>query len=235
MPRRSRQLELSLPSLVTHGGARAGAGRQSIPGRRPPVPHRSRTKHIPRFPVHVTFRAAADIPSLRSTRCFEAVLAAIRRGSNGRFRIVAFSVQADHVHAVVEADHSRAFVAGARGLAIRMALAVNRTLARTGPVWGDRYHARPLRTPAETRSTLLYVIQNWKKHVRGSVGIDGRSSGPWFDGWVSSPPRPSRPIPIARPRTWLASGGWRERGGGPLRTGEGPALAPSRRRRADPT
>jgi hypothetical protein len=166
---------------------------------------------------------------LRNARIFDAILPAIRRGSNGRFRIVAFSVQTDHMHAVVEADDDRALRAGVRGLAIRLALAINRSVSRSGPVWGDRYHTRALRTPAETRRALLYVIQNWKKHLRGSVGIDGRSSGPWFDGWASPPPRPSKPIPISRPRTWLAATGWRERGGGPLRAGEGPAVAPARR------
>jgi hypothetical protein len=35
------------------------------------------------------------------------------------------------------------------GLAIRLALAVNRALGRKGQVVGDRYHARPLRTPRQ--------------------------------------------------------------------------------------
>jgi hypothetical protein len=116
MPRRSGQLELSLPRASTHGGARVGA----------------------------------------------------------------FSVQTDHLHAIVEADDDRALRAGTRGLAIRVSLAVNRILARKGPVWSDRYHTHALRTPAETR-------------------------------------------------TWLAAVGWRERGGGPLRVAEGPAVAPPRR------
>jgi hypothetical protein len=160
---------------------------------------------------------------------FDAILPAIRIGSNGRFRIVAFSVQTEHLHAIVEADDDRALVAGIRGLAIRIALAVNRTLVRKGRVWGDRYHTRALRTPAETRAALLYVTQNWKKHFRGSVGVDGRSSGPWFDGWANPPSPPSKPIPISRPRTWLAAIGWREHGGAPLDTAEAPAARPARR------
>src|SRR5262245_20947884 len=228
---RSGQLELSLPHTPTRGGARAGAGRPPTAGRRPPVPHRLRPVHVRRFPVHVTFRGAPGLPSLRNARIFDAILPAIRRGSNGRFRIVAFSVQTDHLHAIVEADDSRRLVGGIRGLAIRIALAVNRILVRKGPVWGGRYHARPLRTPAETRSTLLCVIQNWKKHVRGTVGVDGRSSGPWFDGWTDAPPRPSTSIPISSAHTWLARTGWRERGGGPLRPSEAPALGRTKTRR----
>jgi hypothetical protein len=156
-------------------------------------------------------------------RVFDAMLSAIRRAAKVRFRVLAFSVQTDHLHAVVEADTGRALSAGIRGLAIRVALAVNRALDRKGPVWSDRYHARPLKTPHETRSTLLYVLQNWKKHLGNVSGIDGRSSGPWFDGWTESPPRPSKPIPVSLPRTWLASTGWRERGGGLLDISEAPA------------
>ena len=32
---------------------------------------------------------------------------------------------------------------------------------------GGRYHARPLRTPREVRNALVYVLQNWRKHIRG--------------------------------------------------------------------
>src|SRR5262245_9527310 len=151
---RSGQLELSLPHTPTRGGARAGAGRPPTAGRRPPVPHRLRPVHVRRFPVHVTFRGAPGLPSLRNARIFDAILPAIRRGSNGRFRIVAFSIQTDHLHAIVEADTDRALLSGISGLAIRVALAVNRVLARKGSVWADRYHARHLRTPREARSAF---------------------------------------------------------------------------------
>jgi REP element-mobilizing transposase RayT len=218
--RRPTQLERR---PATHGGARDGAGRPPISGRRPPVPHRVRSEHKARCPVHVTLRGGAGLPSLRSVRVFDAALPAIRRASNGRFRVLAFSIQTDHLHAIVEADNSRALVAGIRGLAIRVALAVNRALARRGAVWGDRYHARELRTPQETRAAFLYVLQDWKKHLGSTRGIYGRSSGPWFDGWVNAPARPSRSIPVASPRTWLAATGWRERGGGPLGVDEAPA------------
>jgi REP element-mobilizing transposase RayT len=230
MRRRPTQLELSSLVPAGWGGARRNAGRPPISGRRPPVPHRLRAEHHPRFPVHVTLRAGASVPSLRSMRFFPAILTAIRRSSNGRFRVCAFSAQSDHIHAIVEADGG-SLVGGNRGLAIRVALAVNRALTRTGAVWSDRYHARQLRTPHEVRATLLYVLQNWKKHLRGASGIDGCSSGPWFDGWVDPVRRPPTFIPVAQPRTWLGSRGWRERGGGPLRVDEAPASGPPPARR----
>jgi putative transposase len=222
MARRPKQMELP---VTCWGGSRRGAGRPTSPGRRPPVPHRARPDHKQRFPVHVTLRARDGLPSLRSTRVFAAVRDAIGLASNGRFRVIHFSVQVDHVHTIVEADDRSAVSKGTRGLIVRVARAVNRALGRTGPVWGDRYHSRELRTPSETRTALVYVVQNWKKHIRGASGIDGRSSGPWFDGWSKLPPSPATPSPVQRPNTWLAAKGWRERGGGPLRADEGPSAS----------
>ena len=77
------------------------------------------------------------------------------RGSRRRFRVIEFSVQDDHLHLIVEADGELALRGGIRGLAIRVARAVNRTLDRRGPVWGDRYHARALTTPRAMRNALV--------------------------------------------------------------------------------
>jgi REP element-mobilizing transposase RayT len=221
MARRSKQLELQVPP--GWGGARRGAGRPVMSGRRRPVPHRTRPEHAARFPVHVTLRAASGLPSLRGARVFGEIRAAIAAAFDGHFRVIQFSVQSDHIHTIVEADDRSSLSAGLRGFVIRVARAVNRALGRTGVVWGDRYHARAVRTPREARGALLYVLQNWKKHIRGATGIDGRSSAPWFDGWTKTPRAQTTPSPVSRPRTWLASRGWRERGGGRLRPEEAPA------------
>jgi hypothetical protein len=82
-----------------------------------------------------------------------------------------------------------------------------------------------MRTPRETRNGLLYVLQNWKKHVRGASGIDHRSSAPWFDGWRQSLPRPREPSPVVSARTWLATQGWRLGTLSLLSIHEGPASA----------
>jgi len=156
--------------------------------------------------------------------------AAIAASSNQSFRIVQFSVQDDHVHAIVEADDKSALSRGIAGFEIRAAKALNRALQRRGRVWSGKYHARALRTPHETRIGLIYVLQNWKKHVRGATGIDGCSSAPWFDGWTKTGRRPTAPSPVMAAQTWLAAKGWREQGGGPLRSEDGPA---SRSRKLD--
>jgi hypothetical protein len=123
-----------------------------------------------------------------------------------------FTVQADHVHLLVEAEGTSTFRGGIQGLAIRVARAVNRALGRRGRVWGDRYHARMLRTPREVRNALVYVLANWRKHVPGARGLDPCSSARWFVGWRNVEAAITGAVPIASARTWLARVGWRRHG-----------------------
>jgi putative transposase len=208
MRARARQLELR---PRTWGGRRDGAGRKPADGRRT-VPHRRRPTHDPRCPAHVTLRLSAGLPSLRGGSLFAAAQTALAASSRESFRVLHYSVQRDHVHLLVEADDALRFERGVRGLAIRIAKAVNRVLRRHGRVWGDRFHARLLRTPREVRNALVYVLNNFRKHVRGARGIDSRSSALWFDGWHGDVARTAERSPVARARTWLAAVGWKRRG-----------------------
>ena len=73
---------------------------------------------------------------------------------------------------------------------------------------------------------MVYVLLNFRKHLRAPACIDPRSSGHAFL-------RDGRPPPVATdvepatalPRTWMACVGWR-RAGGPLRVDEQPAARP---------
>ena len=222
MTRRPLQLDLRTPSW---GGRRAGAGRKPS-GRRTGVPHRARPTHHASHPAHVTLRARAGLPSLRTPRLFPVLRCALAKTSRRGFRLLQFSVQHDHVHALVEADGHDRFIRGSQGLAIRLAKAVNRSLGRRGKVWLERYHARALRTPREVRNALVYVLQNARKHIRGVNGLDPCSSASWFTGWTQPVSRIGSSPPIAHARTWLAAVGWRR--WGLIRFHERPA--PSRRR-----
>lgn len=217
---RRRTAQLKLPTPSTWGGARRGAGRKrslTAPG----PPHARRATPVPRHPVHVTMRACATVPSLRSRPVFEALRRAIAAASRRGFRVVHFSVQLDHIHFIVEADGPDALVRGVRGLSTRCAMNINRLAGRRGRVFVHRYHHRELRTPSEVRAAFAYVLLNHRKHLNAGPGVDPRSSGPWFDGWREAPAAPASPPPVAPPRTWLAGGGWR-RAGGPLGFHEAP-------------
>lgn len=122
-------------------------------------------------------------------------------------------MQNDHVHLIAEAHDGRALSSGVRGLAIRLARAVNRALGRRGRVWGDRYHARALTTPRTVRHALVYVLMNFRKHLKAAGEIDPCSSIPWFAGWrTPSAVAGFGPRPVAVARSWLARTGWKRHG-----------------------
>jgi REP element-mobilizing transposase RayT len=242
--RRARQLELGLPG--TWGGARRGAGRK--PKReRPEVRHARRPGLEARFPVHVTIRVLRGCGYLRGFRVYPAVRKALcaARERLG-VRIIHFSIQADHIHLLVEARDQIALGRAMKGFGVRVARRLNRIAGRTGRVIADRYHARYLRNPTETRRALVYVLQNGVKHARddGRIArghrtwIDPHSSAAFFDGWhprcrrfIPSRDAPAHPlhtwapaaIPVAPPRTWLLRIGW-VRAGGFIDISEVPAL-----------
>jgi hypothetical protein len=145
---------------------------------------------------------------------------AFAAASHDGFRVLHFSVQADHVHLLVEADAPSRLSSGMRGLAIRMARAINRAVGRRGAVWADRFHSRALATPREVRNALIYVLQNWKKHEPAAVGIDPRSSGEWFVGWRDVLLCVRGRSPVAAARTWLLRVGWWRHGS--IGLGDGP-------------
>lgn len=219
--RRKQQLEL--PRVGGWGGRRPGAGRKLV-AEWPSPAHRARPAHARRWPVHVTLRARTALPSFRSTRVFACLRASLAAAHKEAFRVIHFSVQSDHLHLVVEGDGRLALIRGVQGLAVRCAKAVNRAVRRRGPVWGSRYHARALRNPRETRRGLVYVLLNFRKHLRAAPGINPRSSGPWFAGWRATAPPTTRPSPVRVPRTWLAAVGWRL-GGGAIGVDERPSVS----------
>ena len=100
----------------TWGGRRPGAGRKPA-GPRAGVPHRRRPLHHGSQPVHVTLRAVRGLPSLRGARLFPALRRGLGAASAATFRVVHYSVQANHVHLLVEAEGTRALGRGCRGSA----------------------------------------------------------------------------------------------------------------------
>ena len=189
------------------------------------MPHQTRPKLDPRHPVQVTILAAPGLPSLRSARVFAALQRTIARASVDRFRVIHFSIQQDHGHFIVEGDEARRTRGGVHGLAIRLALAVNRAVGRKGQVVPDRYHARPLTTPRQMRTSMVYVLLNFRKHLRAPACIDPRSSGPHFSGWRHAPALLATAPATVPSCTWMARIGWRLAGGA-LRVEEHPATAP---------
>jgi REP element-mobilizing transposase RayT len=171
-----------------------------------------------RFPCLVTLKVRSDVPSLRSVRLVRELERSLRQAcERGEFRVAHYSIQGNHVHAIVEAAGAPALTRGMKSLGARLARAANRVFQRSGSVLADRFHLRVLRTPREARNAIAYVLLNARRHaaklgraLRGPVRIDPASSGRWFDGWKRRlPGSPGDPPAVAPPRTWLLRVGWR--------------------------
>jgi putative transposase len=182
---RPKQLALELP---TWGGKRKRAGRPRAPGRlRACVPHLRRPTLAARFPVHVTWRMSAGVWNLRSRRSFTRLTqafytSAVRFG----YRIVHYAVMGNHLHLIVEARDEGALAIGMQSLGIRIAQSLNRMMERKGRVLSDRYHARILKTPTETRRCVHYLRTNALKHYQ-----------------VPLPDPFTTAAPFMRPQTWF--------------------------------
>jgi len=218
MPRRPRQLDLALKQRNRWGGRRDGAGRKPGPMRRDP--HARRAPLASRHPCHVTLKVRKDVPSLRIAKVVRALEQSLRAArERGRFRLVHYSIQGDHVHAIVEAASAYDLACGMKSLGARVARAVNRVFERSSAVFADRAHVHVLRTPREVRNAIAYVLNNARRHL-AKLGrplpraprIDPASSGRWFSGWRGAVPHADDPPAVSSPRTWLLGVGWKRVG-----------------------
>src|SRR3954471_850647 len=77
----------------------------------------------------------------------------------------------------------------------------------------------------QMRTSMVYVLLNFRKHLRAPACIDPRSSGQHFGGWQATPVATDVAPATVEPATWMARVGWR-RAGGALRVDEPPAAPP---------
>jgi hypothetical protein len=87
-----------------------------------------------------------------------------------------------------------------RNACLRIARAINRAAGRGGKVFADHYYARELRTPAEARRAIRYVLDNAMLHGGGDPQTDPCASTE----------------ALVTPQTWLLRIGWLRSRAGPL-------------------
>jgi len=210
--------QLSIFNPRGWGGKRKGAG----PKRKGPkkVSHRKRETFRPKQPIHVTLKFRKGLPSFRSKRYAKIVWLALTFACN-KFdvRIVHFSIQKNHIHLILEAKQKESLSKAMQGFCIRIAKGVNKVFRSTGAVFADRYHAHILKSPAEARAALAYVICNTRRHAlhnghRYKDGwIDPLSSALAFDGWktpVKLIITGGKDPPVLEAKSWLLTKGWRK-------------------------
>ncbi len=209
------------------GGRRPGAGRKPK-GERAGVSHKTRAALAARFPVLVTVRLDPGLPLLRDEQTRGVLQAAFAAGSDRfGFRLVHYSIQANHLHLLCEGNGQEVLARGLQGLLIRVGRALNRLWGRHGKVFADRYAGRILKTPRAVRDALCSVLNNARVHAElpGETLLDPFASGFWFDGWKETGGRRpdvsgfegmedagGGPPAVARARTKLLAAGWRKCG-----------------------
>jgi REP element-mobilizing transposase RayT len=187
MSRRKREPEQLDFDRRRWGGRRPGAGRKTGP--HPRVRHLSRVPFASGMPCHITLKVRPDVSSLRTVQLVREIEKSCARScEREQFRLVHYSLQTNHAHLIVEASCARSLGRGMKAIGARLAKAVNRVFRRSGPVPGDRYHVRVLRTPREVRNALAYVLLNARRHaaqagraLSRAVRLDPASSARWFD------------------------------------------------------
>jgi REP element-mobilizing transposase RayT len=212
---RARSPKITQLTFSRRGGARRGAGRKPKAAVAL-VSHAKRVALGERTPVLVTAKLAPGLPSLRRGGARALAWRALGVAKT-RFgvRVIHFSLQSNHFHAIVEARDEHALGQAMKGLCVRIARALNQVLERRGRVFADRYHARPLRTPREVRCALAYTLNNARKHGVRVEGLDPCSSAAAFDGWRERGARALAALvapPVAAARSWLLCHGWRRHG-----------------------
>jgi REP element-mobilizing transposase RayT len=220
------QLGFELEPERTWGGARDGAGRNTLKGRHD-ADHRRRPDVSPNVPMHVVLRTRPDVPRLRQRSMYQAIRKALRLTihRSAGFRVVHTSIQHNHLHFLVEGEHRDCVTRGMQALAISAARAINRACDRTGKVFAYRYHATRITSPRQMRNALAYVLNNWRRHredrshARAQRAlVDPYSTGIWFTGWTGMEyelfeiPRGYEPLPAANGVSWLLTIGWRQHG-----------------------
>jgi REP-associated tyrosine transposase len=218
-------------SLFRRGGKRRGAGRKPS-GPRAKERHEARPNFKPYHALHVVMRVVRAVGSLRRRDMYKAIRhASLAAARSGRFRIVHASLQRNHVHMLVEAEHKTALARGMQGFLISAAKHINAALggdgeSRRGKVFDDRYHLEVIRTPTQARHSISYVLNNWRHHredrgeLSGTWLVDPFSSAIQFPDWVERQDEtwmwPIRegydPLVVFRPTTWLLGEGWKKAG-----------------------
>jgi len=157
-----------LPLFAAPSDKRRRSGRKprrgKKPGRKPKgpragSPHTMRPELRARHPVHVVLRVVDTVRNLRRRSTYKAVReATLTTARREDFRIVHLSIQRNHLHLLVEADHKGALASGMQGFQISAAKHLNAAISRDRPgprrrgaVFPDRYYAEIIKTPTQAR------------------------------------------------------------------------------------
>jgi len=177
--------QLEFAGVNGWGGRRPGSGRKNLSRQ---VNHMKRPKVSLKVPLHVTLRLKERLPTLRKKSLFAEFKESLKGARNQGLNVIHFSIQSNHIHLFCESANNRSLSLGMRALAGRFAKILRKYFfskggERSGSVFEGRYHLHLLKTPAEVRNALEYILLNLSKHQKLIEYIDDFSSGQCFKEW----------------------------------------------------
>jgi REP element-mobilizing transposase RayT len=214
--------QLEFKKVGGWGGMRRGAGRKNCTQT---VNHMARERVDFKKPLMITMKLKKGLNGFRNRRMLEKFKECGRESKTFGLHVLHFSLQRDHIHIFLEAKDNLSLGSGMKSLGGRMGRALRSMLGGKGSVFKGRYHLRVLHSPTQTKNALAYVLLNQSNHEKEVPRVDLFSSAAHFGEWKSLIGRcwqtklsrmtldPTElPDHLSRPRSWLASEGWRRAG-----------------------
>jgi hypothetical protein len=172
--KRVRQLTLPLP-------AKRGRPKLSQKERNQRIWHRSRPTLPAGKPLHVTLKSDhKSIATFRKKIVYKEIRAAMKRARLLGVRIVAYTVQRDHLHLLLEANNSLELGNAMRAMSISLSKRLSFLNGKKLKVFKQRYHLHILNSLREIRHAIKYIFSNGKKH--GATN----SHGDWYSSQVAA-------------------------------------------------
>lgn len=143
-----------------------GAGRPSIHDRG--IRHIARDE-IKRLTVlHLTVKIDKTKAGLKNKEALKLLHKSILKARKQGLAIIHYTLERDHVHLMVEASNNAILGKGMQAFGITLSKGVNKIKSLKGRVFKTRYHFRKLKTSAEIRNALNYILGNAVKHRSSS-------------------------------------------------------------------
>ena len=142
---------------------------------------KKRQEFSSRHPLHITIRLQEGLPNLRSKTGARLVKKCILGARDKGIRVSHFAILSNHVHLYVEGKNSSTLQSSMRSFMTIFALGIrawavseklnSKKIKHLG-LFRGRYHVEVLKTPAQVKNALKYVLSNPCKHFKKSLYID---------------------------------------------------------------
>jgi REP element-mobilizing transposase RayT len=221
--------QLEMKGCAGHGGKRRGAGRPNKTGL---SAHTERERINEKAPLHINTKIRAEFPSIRRKEVLKILQGCCARAKAFGLHVIHYSLQSNHIHLIVEARNNAVLGKGMQSLKVSFAKAIKKQMKNwkdrgrviKGPLFLERYHLTPIKSPTQMKRTLRYVLLNHQKHSPKHDQVDRFSSARVFfnwdrllgknprvqlwDGMIEEEELVPADLGLSPPRSWLAREGW---------------------------